>query len=149
MYYITEEQALHIHRETIRLSGGGDDGILNIGYIESVLEHIQNDDYYPTFVDKLVHLIFSIDKNHSFCDGNKRLSITMGAQFLLLNGYLFCVTRFLREMENISYHLAAGRIDKELLRELIESITNGESDFDESLKLRYALASAGSVGFAE
>lgn len=147
--YIPRELALHTHQETIRLSGGGEDGIINIGYLESVLEHIQNDDYYPTFEAKLVHLIFSINKNHSFNDGNKRLSITLGAQFLLQNGYLYCCHRFLVEMENISYHLAAGRIDKDLLGRLIQSIIDGESDFPESLKLEYALASAGPIGFSE
>ena len=88
--YITPEQALETHRKTIEYSGGGDTSYLNIGYLNSVLEHIQNDDYYPTFEDKLVHLVWSVNKNHSFSDGNKRLSITLGVQFLSMNGYLFC-----------------------------------------------------------
>lgn len=149
IFYIPQEQALHTHQETIRLSGGGENGVINVGYLESVLDHIQNDDYYPTFISKLVHLIYSINKNHSFSDGNKRLSITLGAQFLLINGYLYCCDRFLAEMENISYHLAAGRIDKDLLERLVQSILDGESDFEEDLKLEYALASAGPIGFKE
>ena len=148
--YISKEQAIGIHKKTIEYSGGGNYGILNIGFLYSALEHIQNDDYYPTFEDKLVHLIWSINRNHSFSDGNKRLSITLGAQFLLLNGYMFCVKRFMEEMENISYHLAAGRIDKELLHKLIHSFLEGEDDFDEELKLEYLLASAdGEIGFNE
>ena len=129
--YISNEQAIETHRKTIEYSGGGSYEVLNIGYLYSVLEHIQNDDYYPTFEDKLVHLIWSINRNHSFSDGNKRLSITLGAQFLLLNGYMFCVRRFMEEMENISYHLAAGRIEKELLQALIHSFLEGEDDFNE------------------
>lgn len=148
--YISKEQAIEVHKKTIEYSGGGNYGILNIGFLYSALEHIQNDDYYPTFEDKLVHLIWSINRNHSFSDGNKRLSITLGAQFLLLNGYMFCVKRFMEEMENISYHLAAGRIDKELLHKLIHSFLEGEVDFDEELKLEYLLASAdGEIGFNE
>lgn len=148
--YISKEQAIEIHKKTIEYSGGGNYGILNIGFLYSALEHIQNDDYYSTFEDKLVHLIWSINRNHSFSDGNKRLSITLGAQFLLLNGYMFCVKRFMEEMENISYHLAAGRIDKELLHKLIHSFLEGEDDFDEELKLEYLLASAdGEIGFNE
>jgi hypothetical protein len=58
-------------------------GIFNIGYLESALEFIQNDDYYPAFEDKLVHLIWSINRNHAFSDGNKRLSITIGVHFRL------------------------------------------------------------------
>ena len=140
--YISNEQAIETHNKTIMYSGGGSYEVLNIGYLYSVLEHIQNDDYYPTFENKLVHLVWSINRNHSFSDGNKRLSITLGAQFLLLNGYMFCVKRFMEEMENISYHLAAGRIDKELLHKLIHSFLEGEDDFDEEVKLEYLLASA-------
>lgn len=148
--YISKEQAIETHRKTIEYSGGGSYEVLNIGYLYSVLEHIQNDDYYPTFEDKLVHLIWSINRNHSFSDGNKRLSITLGAQFLLLNGYMFCVKRFMEEMENISYHLAAGRIEKELLHKLIHSFLEGEDDFDEEVKLEYLLASSdGNIGFDE
>jgi death-on-curing protein len=131
-----------VHKKTIEYSGGGDLGVVNIGYLYSALEHIQNDDYYPTFEDKLVHIIWSINRNHSFSDGNKRLSITLGAQFLLLNGYMFCVKRFMYEMENISYHLAAGRIEKELLQKLIHSFLAGEDDFNEELKFEYWLASS-------
>jgi len=148
--YISNEQAIETHRKTIEYSGGGSYEVLNIGYLYSVLEHIQNDDYYPTFEDKLVHLIWSVNRNHSFSDGNKRLSITLGAQFLLLNGYMFCVKRFMEEMENISYHLAAGRIEKELLHKLIHSFLEGEDDFDEEVKLEYLLASDdGNIGFDE
>lgn len=150
MIYISKEQALATHRSTIDHSGGGDYSDLNLGYLESALDMIQNDDYYPTFQDKLVHLIWSINRNHAFSDGNKRLSITLGVQFLSLNGYLFCIKRFLAEMENISYHLAAGRIEKELLDRLIQSILDGENDFNEPLKIEYLLAIENSaIGFTE
>ena len=148
--YISLESAKKIHQLTITHSGGGVYDHLDLGRLDSVLTNIQNDDYYPTFEDKLVHLVWSINRNHSFSDGNKRLSITLGAQFLLLNGYMFCVKRFMEEMENISYHLAAGRIDKELLHKLIHSFLEGEDDFDEEVKLEYLLASAdGNIGFDE
>ena len=44
-------------------------------------------------------------------------------------------------MENISYHLAAGRITKELLAEIITALMNGEEE-DESLKLKILSAIA-------
>lgn len=140
IFYITPEQAAHTHRKTIEYSGGGSYDVLNIGYLLSALELIQNDDYYPAFEEKLVHLIWSINRNHAYSDGNKRLSITLGVQFLSLNGYLFCIERFLHEMENISYHLAAGRIEKELLTEIIHSFLENEVDFCEELKLKLLLA---------
>lgn len=148
--YITLEQALSTHERTIEHSGGGSCDSINLGYLESTLELMQVDDYYPTFEDKLVHLIWSVNRNHSFSDGNKRLSITLGLQFLSLNGYLYCISRYLHEMENISYHLAAGRIDKELLSDIIHSILMNEQDFDEELKLRILMAiNDEAIGFDE
>lgn len=138
--YIPYSQALEIHKKTVDKSGGGDYSSINLGYLKSALAHIQNDDYYPEFEDKLTHLIWSINKNHSFSDGNKRLSITLGVQFLLLNGYLYCSNRFLYEMENISYHLAAGRISKELLQTLIHSFLENEEDFSEEVKFELLMA---------
>ena len=38
-------------------------------------------------------------------------------------------------MENISYHVAAGRIDKDLLHRIIVAVMDGTYDSDEELKL--------------
>ncbi len=133
--YLTLDQAIEVHRKTVEVSGGGALGHLELGKLESVLEHIQNDDYYPTFEEKLTHLFFSACKFHCFQDGNKRIAITLCAKMLLLNGYLYCSSSFIREMENISYHVAAGKIGKELLMEIISAIIDGEMD-SEPLKLK-------------
>ncbi len=133
--YMTLEQAIEVHSKTVEKSGGGALGHLDLGPLECVLAHIQNDDYYPEIEDKLTHLFFSACKFHCFQDGNKRIAITLCAQMLLLNGYMYCAGSFLREMENVSYHVAAGRIDKDLLHDLIAAHLAEESD-DESLKLR-------------
>lgn len=133
--YITIENALEVYHKTIEVSGGGSEGILDRGKLESVLTHIQNDSYYPNFIDKLTHLFFCSNKFHCFEDGNKRIAISLGAQFLLLNGYVFVASRFIREMENISFHLAAGKIDKDLLHDIIEAVIDDNMD-DEDIKLR-------------
>ena len=51
--YLTLEQAKETHAKTIEVSGGGALGFLDVQQLGSVLEHIQNDDYYPEFEDKL------------------------------------------------------------------------------------------------
>ena len=86
--YITPEQAKMTHAKTIEYSGGGTLEELDFGKLEGVLCNIQNDDWYPTFVDKLTHLFFCTCQFHCFADGNKRLAITLSALFLLQNGYL-------------------------------------------------------------
>ncbi|MCA9126642.1 MAG: Fic family protein [Planctomycetales bacterium] len=133
--YMTLDQAIEVHAKTVEVSGGGTLGQLDIGKLASVLDHIQNDDYYPTFDKKLTHLFFCACKFHCFADGNKRIAITLCAQMLLLNGYLGSVKAFIYEAENISYHVAAGSICKDLLGDWMLAVLTGQVE-DESLKLR-------------
>nr|VFJ57827.1 MAG: death on curing protein [Candidatus Kentron sp. DK] len=140
--YLTLRQAIEIHEKTVDVSGGGSVGLLDTGKLDAVLEHIQNDDYYPTFDAKLTHLFFCACKFHCFEDGNKRIAITLCAQMLLLNGYLRSIEGFIRESENISYHVAAGNITKELLGEWIGAVLRGKED-DEALTFKIYRAIAG------
>ena len=140
--YLTLEQAVAIHEVTVEKSGGGSLGQLDVGKLESVLQHIQNDSYYPTFEAKLTHLFFSACKFHSFVDGNKRIAISLCVDMLNKNGYLRSLLGFIREAENISYHVAASNISKELLGEWMSAVLRGEED-DESLKLKIYNAIAG------
>lgn len=133
--YITPELAQETHEKTIKHSGGGTLEELNFGKLESVLINIQNDDYYPTFVDKLTHLFFCTCQFHCFADGNKRLAITLSTLFLLLNGHLAIAQTFLAKTENISLNVAASKIDKELLHKIMTAIMAGTYDDNEELKL--------------
>lgn len=133
--YPTIDQAIEVHQKTVEVSGGGVLGHLDMGRLESVLTHIKNDDYYPTFEEKLTHLFHCACKFHCFQDGNKRIAISLGAQFLLFNGYVFVARKFIQEMENITVYVAADRIGKPLLGEIINATINGDED-NEELKLK-------------
>lgn len=133
--YITPEQAKVTHAKTIEYSGGGTLEELDFGRLQSALYNIQNDDWYPTFVDKLTHLFFCTCQFHCFADGNKRLAITLSTLFLLQNGYLGIAQNFLAKMENISLNVAASKIGKDLLNKIITAIMNETYDTDEALKL--------------
>ncbi|PZU97986.1 MAG: type II toxin-antitoxin system death-on-curing family toxin [Pseudanabaena sp.] len=136
--YFDITHAIEVHDWIIDNSGGRA-GIIDLGLLESPLEHIQNDNYYPKIEDKLTHLVFSINKSHAFTDGNKRSSIALGSYFLKLNGYDYAVKKFVLEMENIAVWVADGKISKELLATIIESLIY-EDNFSESLKLKIVLA---------
>lgn len=136
--YFDVAHAVAVHDWIIEHSGGMR-GTKNIGYIEGPLSHIQNDDYYPSMVDKLTHLVFAIIKHHAFNDGNKRSSIALGAYFLELNGYGYAVKRFVHEMENVAVSVARNEIGKDLLREIITSLLY-EEEYSESLKLALVVA---------
>lgn len=134
LIYFTRQYAINIHNKIIELSGGRE-GIKDLGNIESPLAHIQNDDYYPTFEEKLCHLVFSFNKFHAFNDANKRTSIGVGAFFLEVNGLDMYVDKFIIEMENIAVTVADNLIDKELLNEIIYSLIN-DIEYTEELKLK-------------
>lgn len=132
-FYFDVTHAINVHDWIIENSGGLA-GTKDIGQLESPLQHIQNDWYYPEIEDKLTHLVFSINKNHAFNDGNKRSSLALGAYFLELNGFDYVVQRFVKEMENIAVWVADNVIDKALLHQIISSVLY-EDDYSESVKL--------------
>jgi len=137
IYIESIEEVIAIHQKTVEVSGGGSVGVINTHSLEAALELMQNDDYYPTFIDKLNHLVYVANKSHCFQDGNKRIAISLGMKFLLNNGYLLVIQKFAHQMEMVSYQLAAGRIDKDLLHDIINSIVS-EEEYSDSLKIRIA-----------
>jgi len=68
--------------------------------------------------------------------------------FLMKNGYMNIAKRFMEEMEAVSYHVAAGNIDKDLLLRIITSFLY-EDDYPEELKLEIANAFAKGLGERE
>lgn len=133
LIYFSAEYSIIIHDKILEISGGKQ-GLKDYGNIESPLQHIQNDNYYPTFEEKLTHLVFSLNKFHAFSDGNKRTSIAMGTFFLMVNGLDVFADKFIIEMENIAVTVADNLIDKELLGEIISSLIN-EEEYNEELKI--------------
>lgn len=131
--YFDVQHAVDVHDWIIEKSGGLP-GLKDLGQLESVLQHIQNDDYYPTFVAKLTHLIFGINKFHAFNDGNKRSSLTLGAYFLTLNGYDYCIPQFVLQMENIVVAVAESSVNKNLLQRVVVSLIE-DDEFPDELKL--------------
>lgn len=132
--YLTFEELLQSYEDMIMQSGGGMAMIREEGGIRKVLSFVQNDDYYPTFEDKLTYLVYGLCHGHYFYDGNKRISLVAGAHFLLENKRMWAAFHFLPDMEAYIWHVAAGNICQELLGKLIHSVINKE-DLDEGTKL--------------
>ena len=134
--YPTCDDLLDIHAEVIHKSGGAM-GVFNENLLRGFIEFIQDDVYYPSFEEKLTHLVFSIAKNHGFCDGNKRTAIIAGAFFLELNAFdQFIIDAFIQNMEGVILLTAQGLIDKDQLRQMINDfIHNGK--MSEETKMIY------------
>lgn len=134
--YPTYDDLLDKHDEVIHKSGGAM-GVFNENLLRGFIEFIQDDVYYPSFEEKLTHLVFSIAKNHGFCDGNKRTAIIAGAFFLELNAFdQFIIDAFIQNMEGVILLTAQGLIDKDQLRQMINDfIHNGK--MSEETKMIY------------
>ncbi len=132
--YFDANHAIEVH-DTIIERSGGLQGIRDNGQLESILEHVQNDLYYPTILEKTVHVFYSFNKGHVFSDGNKRSSLALSAYFLEINGYDFIINKFISEMENIAVSVADNLIDKDLLSEIVGSILF-EYEYSDELKMK-------------
>lgn len=119
--YIPMEWALKQHDTVLRESGGLA-GVLNPGQLESALELIKDNQYYPSSPEKISHLMYSIIMGHVFCDANKRTSIAVGAYFMELNGFEDQVGAFMVEMEDVVVMVAEHCLTKEQLTEIIAGL---------------------------
>lgn len=147
--YISYEEVLDVYARTIEKSGGGFSGVRDEGGIKAILDFVQNDTYYPDFVSKLSYIVFRFCTGHFFNDGNKRIALTLGTYFLHINGHNWAAVMFMKRMEAIVYHIAAGNISDELLLPIMQSIVDC-TDFSESLKLSIADAmNNGEIGINE
>lgn len=147
--YIDYQEALDVYRKMIDTSEGGFEGVRDEGGILATLDFIQNDDYYPTFTDKLSYLVFRFCSGHFFNDGNKRIALTLGAYFLHKNNHPWEACIFMRQFEAIVYHIAASHIDQDLFLRIIQAFMAGK-DYDEELKIDIANAmSQGGLGIKE
>lgn len=146
--YFDINWALKQHGIVLNESGGLP-GILNKGQLEGILNAIKDDYFYPYFIDKITHLVFSICEYHVFADANKRTSIALGAYFLKINGYENCIDQFITDMEYLVVMLVEHKFrgipsyidkdEKEILAEFIVCIIN-ELDYPielENLLIQY------------
>lgn len=126
VFYFDIKWALAKHDDVIRVSGGLE-GVHHLHLLKSVLAFIRHDGYYPTFPDKIAHLVYSVAKNHIFADGNKRTAIALGGYLMTINGYDELIPRYFIEMENIILWVASDSLSKDELCGIFEDfLRNGE-----------------------
>lgn len=99
-------------------------------------------------LNKLNYLVFRFCSGHCFQDGNKRVALTLGAYFLHKNGHYWAAVVFMKRLEAIIYHIAAGSVDQELSHQIMKNIV-ACSDFDEELKIEIIHAMSNNQLFEE
>ncbi len=114
MKLLTLEQVLILHKQIIEQSGGSL-GIRDKGILESALAQpymsYGGQELYPTLIEKVAALGFSLIKNHSFVDGNKRIGHAAIEVTLLMNNYE--IQADVNTQEAIILAVAASEISRE------------------------------------
>ncbi len=119
MNYLSIEDILNLHNE-ILLEFWWLTWVKDKQQLESILQHIKNDEYYQNFLDKATHLFFWIIKFHCFNDWNKRTAIWSLWLFFEINDYE--IPAFFTKMEDIAIWVAKNEIWKEELKKIIKTI---------------------------
>ncbi len=114
MQLLTLEQVLIIHKRVIEQSGGLT-GIRDQDSLESALAQpfmsYAGQELYPTILEKVTALGFSLINNHPFIDGNKRIGHAAIEVTLLMNSYE--IQADLNTQEDIILAVAAGEMNRE------------------------------------
>ena len=93
--YLSRDEIITIHNETMERFGGGETGIFQQGpdWIDSILMRMKESHFgyipFDTLTKKTAFMFQALLIYHPFVDGMKRTGIFSCIAFLLRNGYLF------------------------------------------------------------
>lgn len=129
MKWLLRDAVLSMHKRQIA-EHGGDDGVRDLGLLESALARAKNVEAYEPGAD-IARLAaaygFGIAKNHPFIDGNKRTALVATRTFLLLNGFDLDATPADKYITIL--RLAEGTLtEEELTTWLREKISSADSN---------------------
>lgn len=123
MRYLTLKEAIILHAYIMdEMQGLQGFNAAQIGYLDSALAQIKNDDFYPEFLDKLTHLMFACVKFHPFLDGNKRSAIYLANAFVEFNYSEILPDDFYQKLENVVVDVANDKMSKDGLKALLKGI---------------------------
>ncbi len=114
MRYLSIAEILVLHRRVVEQAGGSQ-GIRDLGALESAVAQpsmaYENQELYPSLIEKATALGFSLISNHPFVDGNKRVGHAAVETFLILNGH--DIQASVEDQEKLILDLADGRVTRE------------------------------------
>lgn len=123
MKYLNIQDVMTLHQQMIEaMQGLKGVNPQQIELLESALQQIQNDDYYPNFIDKLTHIVFACVKFHPFLDGNKRTALLVARTFIVMNYPKILLENFYQNLEDVVVAVAEGKTTKEELREILQNL---------------------------
>jgi len=125
MRLLNKEQVKRLHTKMAEATGGPD-GIRDESLLESALsapfQTFDGVELYPTVIEKIARIAYSLVRNHPFVDGNKRIGTYVMLVLLELNYINIDFTD--DEIIHIGLTLADGTMDYQLLLGLIDKKMN-------------------------
>ena len=89
MIVLNVPELVRLHEKIIAATGGSL-GIRDMGLLESAVlgcyQTFDDTDLYPSIIEKVARMAYSVSRNHPFIDGNKRIAVTSMLVMLRLNG---------------------------------------------------------------
>ena len=119
---ISIDEVLQIHEILIERFGGSN-GVRDNNLLQSAIARpfktFEQNDLYPTPIDKAAAIIESIVKNHPFVDGNKRTGYTLMRLILLNNNMDIAASE--DDKYEFVIKIASSELTFEQIRDWIES----------------------------
>ncbi len=130
MILLTVDEIIDIHKTLIRKTGGSH-GLRDIGLLESVVYSAESSfagiEQYPTIEQKAARLAYSLTKNRSFVDGNKRIGVLVMLATLRLNGIMLEYTQ--KELIEVGLCIADGSF---VYEDILDFINEHKNDYDKN-----------------
>lgn len=131
MRYLTLHEVLELHRRVIARTGGTF-GVHNLGALLSAVAQphmtFGEQELYPSLVDKVSALGYSLIMNHPFIEANERSGPAAMETLLMLNG--FEMDADAEEQRKIFLQLSAGDLSREQLTDWLRAHVKAGSKID-------------------
>ncbi|MBS4235411.1 Fic family protein [Campylobacter vulpis] len=126
MRYLSLQEVLELHDRMIQAMGGlSGANPKQIALLDSALTQIQNDDYYPSFIDKLTHLMFACVKFHPFARMQQTHRTLYSKAFIKLNRPDSLPADFYQRLEDVIVSVASDEISKDELAQILSAMLKG------------------------
>ena len=114
MIVLTKDEVLRLHEKIINKTGGLH-GLRDTGMLESAImncmQTFDDEELYPTVIEKAAITAFSLCKDHPFIDGNKRIAVLVMLTELRINRVKLSFTQ--RELIDLGIGIADGSVSYE------------------------------------
>ncbi len=121
MKKLTLDEILMFHRKILKKTGGRD-GLRDKSLLESAINQVgqtfDGKDLYPTVIDKISVMTYSLISNHAFVDGNKRIGIAVMIITLKINFIKVSYTQ--EELIELGLGVASGKFRERDIASWIE-----------------------------